>query len=83
MRIVRAMIPAALLIVLTGVTACSQDATAPLSARAGTALPRQPSYDGGLTLGSGHKDGSDSTVTTNSPTSGQDEGGGLTLGSGH
>ena len=64
-----------------GLAGCTEMATGP------EAAPVDASYDGGLTLGSGHRSGSDSTSTSTTSTSTtEDPGaqrGGLTLGSGH
>ena len=77
----RTRIAVAMVLVVAGLGACGDSATGPEVAPAGA------SYDGGLTLGSGHRSGSDSTSTgtTNTSTT-EDPGaerGGLTLGSGH
>lgn len=71
----------AIVLVVGSLGGCAESATAP------GATPSGASYDGGLTLGSGHRSGSDSTSTGTTTTSTTEdpgaERGGLTLGSGN
>jgi hypothetical protein len=69
----------AFLVVGTGLSACSDQPTGVSPAAS------EASYDGGLTLGSGNRTGSDSTQTTPTATTTSDstQRGGLTLGSGN
>jgi hypothetical protein len=77
----RIRIAVATVLVLVGVGACAESAMGPEVRAAGA------SYDGGLTLGSGHRNGSDSTSAgTTSTSTTEDPGaerGDLTLGSGN
>jgi hypothetical protein len=71
---------AVVVLVMSSFGACADSVTGPEAAAAGA------SYDGGLTLGSGHRSGSDSTFTGTTSTLTEDSGaerGGLILGSGN
>lgn len=72
-------IPAALLLLAIIVAGCTQVTTAPTT----TTSASTPRFDGGLTLGSGHREGTDTTSAASAQTVAQDSDGGLTLGSGH
>jgi hypothetical protein len=75
MKIVRLAFPAVVLVVLI-LTACSEHPATT------SAAPPIPSFDGGVGLGSGHRDEPDTTTVNSTNQSTQGEGG-IGLGSGH
>jgi hypothetical protein len=77
---IRIALPAALVFAVA-IAACGDQSTAPR-----TLAPEAATYDGGLMLGSGHRNEFDSTgtsATTHSSSADSTDRGGLMLGSGH